>query len=797
MFKHQLKILLRNLRRYKSYSFINIFGLAVSFAVVILIALFIRNELSFDHGNEHLDRMYTVMMGGERGQQHIISAAALELSENIPEIDKYTRLSLRNDYALLNRGTGESADRSIMIKGLRYAWVDPEMFEVFTYEFNIGDPSMVLDEPYSIVLTESVADRLFGQENPVGQVLALNNKYDLTVTGVVKKPKNSHLDLDVFASILTLRSIYGPDGDRGYEYNSEPTYVLLPEEHDLEAVNKKIDAHMAAVFERVERERDEFSLFPVKNLYFSDIHYRGNHGSRMLLWILITIATLISLIAAINFINLSTARASIRAGEIGIKKVIGVLRKNLVRQLLGESLFMALAALVLAVVFAGLAMPLLNRVFHLGLTWKNLFNPLLLVCLVGGAGAIGFLSGLYPAFYLSAFPPLVNIKGEITRGKKGAFFRKALIVFQFSVAVILLVGTFTVTSQIRFTKNRDLGFNSENVFVFAQPRLASFRDQREVVKAELLGHPDILEVSFSQGYPGFPMNNESFKVGEEYIGFTHYSVDSDFIDVYGLRLLEGRFLDLQRSSDHLRAVVINETAVREFGLESPVGTHLPYKTRGNLTAFPVEEIEIVGVVEDFHCRSLHFAINPILISYNPDWITYGGVRYSGQNLTEVVAHARDVWKRFAPGFPFEYSFLDEEIQDMYSRDRIFEKVFFYAAGFSILIVCLGLFGLASFVAERRTKEIGIRKVLGASLSQILLLLSREFTLAILLANVIAWPVAYYWMNTWLENFVYRIDVGITTLILSAAIALAIALLTVCWQSLKAATADPVDALRYE
>jgi putative ABC transport system permease protein len=211
----------------------------------------------------------------------------------------------------------------------------------------------------------------------------------------------------------------------------------------------------------------------------------------------------------------------------------------------------------------------------------------------------------------------------------------------------------------------------------------------------------------------------------------------------------------------------------------------------------VEEIEIVGVVEDFHCRSLHFAINPILISYNPDWITYGGVRYSGQNLTEVVAHARDVWKRFAPGFPFEYSFLDEEIQDMYSRDRIFEKVFFYAAGFSILIVCLGLFGLASFVAERRTKEIGIRKVLGASLSQILLLLSREFTLAILLANVIAWPVAYYWMNTWLENFVYRIDVGITTLILSAAIALAIALLTVCWQSLKAATADPVDALRYE
>ncbi len=797
MFKHQLKIMLRNLRRHKSYSFINIFGLAVSFAVVIFITLFIKNELSFDHGNEHLDRMYTVMMGGEQGQQYIISAAALELSENIPEIDKYTRISLRSDYALLYRGKQEGLNRSIMIKGMRYAWVDSGMFEVFTYRFKAGDPGTVLDEPFSIVLTESVAERLFGSENAIGKVVTLNNRYDLTVTGVVKKPRNSHLDLDVFASNLTLRAISGPDADRDYEYNSEPTYVLLPEEHDLEAVNQKIDSHMAAVFERVGRETDEFSLFPVKNIYLSDIHYQGHHGSRTLIWILITIATLISIIAGINFINLSTARASIRAGEIGIKKVIGVLRRNLVRQLLGESLFMALAALGFAVGFAVISLPLLNRVFHLGLTWQSLFDPLTFLCLGGGACGIGLLSGLYPAFYLSAFPPLVNIKGEITRGKKGAFFRKALIVFQFSVSVILLVGTLTVTNQIRFTKNKDLGFSSENVITFPQPRLESFRQQREVIKAELLRHPDILEVSFSQGYPGYPRNNESFKVGEEYIGFTHYSVDSDFADVYGLQLLEGRFLDLQRPGDHLRAVVINETAVREFGLESPVGTHLPYKSRGNLTAFPVEEIEIIGVVKDFHCRSLHQAINPIMISFNQGWMTSGGIQHSGRNLSEVIAYAREVWKRFAPGFPFEYSFLDEEIRGMYNRDVVFEQIFFYAAGYSILIVCLGLLGLASFVAEKRTKEIGIRKVLGASLSQILLLLSREFTAAIVLGNLIAWPLAYYWMNKWLSNFAYRIDMGIGTFVLSAAIALAIALLTVCWQSLKAATANPVDSLRYE
>jgi putative ABC transport system permease protein len=458
---------------------------------------------------------------------------------------------------------------------------------------------------------------------------------------------------------------------------------------------------------------------------------------------------------------------------------------------------MTAAAMGFAIVFTVLFLPLINQIFNLGLSLRNLFDPLMLICLGGGALGIGLLSGLYPAFYLSAFPPLVNIKGEISRGKKGAFFRKTLIVFQFSVSIILLSGTLIVANQIRFTKNKDLGFSTKNVITFPEPGLIGFREQREIIKAELLKHPDILEVSFSQGYPGRPANNESFKIGEEYVHFTHYSVDSDFIDVYGLQLLEGRFLDLNRASDHLRAVVINETAVREFGLESPVGTHLPYVTRGNLTAFPVEEIEIIGVVRDFHCRSLHQAINPIMISYNKDWMSYGGIKHTGKNLSSIVSYAREIWKRFAPGFPFEYSFLDEEIRDMYSKDVVFEKIFFYTAGFSILIVCLGLLGLASFVAEKRTKEVGIRKVLGASLPQILLLLSREFSASVVLANIIAWPVAYYWMNKWLNNFAYRIDIGIGVFVLSAATALLIALLTVSWQSLRATTANPVDSLRYE
>ena len=797
MFKHHLKITIRSLRRHKGYSFINIFGLAVSFTVVIYIALFIRNELSFDRGNEHLDRMYTVMMGGEKGQQYIISAAALELSENIPEIVKYTRLDLQSDCALQYHESENEQDKNIMIKGMTYAWVDPGMFEVFTYDFKAGNPETVLDQPYSIVLTEKVAKSLFGGKDPIGKVVILNSRYEMTVTGVVKKPAHSHLDLNAFASILTLRSIRGPDADRNYEYNSYPTYVLLPEEHDLEAVNRKIDTHMASVFERAGRPKDEFSLFPVSHIYLSDIHFQGNHGSKTLLWILFTIAVFIVTIAGINFVNLSTARASNRAREIGVKKVLGVMRKNLMRQFLSESVFIALVSLGVALFFAVLFFPAFNQAFAASIRIGSLFEPGMLFCLAALAFFIGILAGLYPAFYLSAFQPVTVIRGDATQGKTGSFFRKALIVFQFAVSVMLIIGTLTITSQIRFAQNKDLGFSAKNVITFPQPRLNSFHRNLESIKTELLRHPDILEVSFSQGYPGRPRNNETLKVGEEYIGFTHYSADSDFADVYGLKLLEGRFLDLSRQSDHLRAVVINETAVREFALESPVGTHLPYVTRGNFTAFPVEEIEIIGVVKDFHCRSLHQEINPILISYNEDWMSYGGILYSGDNLSDVVSHAKEVWKRFAPGFPFEFSFLDQEIHGMYAKDAVFEKAFFYASGFSILIACLGLLGLASYVAAKRTKEIGIRKVLGASYSHILILLSSEFTAAIVLANLIAWPVAYYFMKKWLAHFAYRIDLGIGIFILSALLAFGVAFVTVGWHSIKAAAADPVDSLRYE
>ena len=793
MLLNDLKMMIRHWRHHIGYSVINLFSLSLSYTVLIFIALFIMHELDHDRLNIHLDRMYTVLMDR---QQSIISAGGLEIAENIPEILQFTRFFRRNDYALQYRPEGKQTEQSIMIKDLAFVWTDPDMFEIFTYDFIYGNPETALDQPYNIVLTDHIAQRLFGNEDPTGKVIRLNNQYELTVTAVVKKPNNSHLSFKVFASTLTLRNIGGLDADRNYEWNSYPTYVLLPEEVDLEAVNQKIDAHMKKVFERVGREPRTFSLFPAKDLYFSDIRYTGNHGNRMMIGILITVSLFIVIIAAINYINLSSARASTRAREIGIKKIVGVLRKNLIRQFLCESTFISLLALLFAFVLAFLFLPMLNQTLSTHVTGMYLLDLRFLGFLLITICLIGMISGIYPALYLTSFVPLRVIKGEITGGQKAASFRRLMIVFQFTISIILIIGIFTVYNQIRFVMDKDLGFDGKNVMTFAGPRFRQFQDNIESVKMELLKHPDILRISISHGYPGRPENNESLKIKDKYVGFTHYSADSEFFHVYKLELLRGRFIDTERSMDRLRAIVLNETAVREFGLENPVGKRLPHEIRG-LTALPVEELEVVGVIKDFHCRPLHRRINPVVISYNDEWFSQGSILLSGENLSETLRYIQGIWSRYAPGFPFEYVFVDEDFKAMYKKDVVFEKIFFYAAGFSILITCIGLLGLVSYVAEKRSKEIGIRKVLGAPLSSILFLLSHEFSSAVFLANLLAWPIAYFAMNKWLQNFVYRFSLNVWIFIFSGLSALFIALLTVSYQTIKAATANPVDSLRYE
>jgi len=793
MLKNNMKITFRHLSRHKVYSMINILSLSISFSVLIFIALFVKNELDHDKHNVNLKRIYTILMDR---QQSLISAAGPELAENIPEILKYTRFIRRNNYALQYHPGNGKPDQSIMIKDLSFVWTDPDMFEIFTYEFAYGDPETALNEPYTIVLTEDVAQRLFGSENPIGKIITLNNKHDVTVTAVVKKPEQSHLKYSVFGSVLTLRVILGPEADRNYEDNTTYTYVLLPENCDLEAVNRKINNHMKKVFERVDRESRSFSLLPAKDLYFSNIRFTGNHGNMTMMWILITVALFIIIIAAINFINLSTARASTRAREVGIKRVVGVMRKDLIRQFLGESIFMALLAFALSLVLVLAFLPILNSSLSINLSRMSLFQPLFMGLILSIVCFIGLLSGIYPAFYLSSFLPLKVIKGEITRGRQGILFRKSMIIFQFTVSIILITSTLTIFKQIHFMNHKDLGFSGHNVMTFAIPRSEAFSQHVKFVKTELLKHPDILRVSISHGYPGRPSNNESLKIHDEFIGFTHYSADSEFINIYKLNLLQGRFLDTDRQADHLRSVVLNETAVREFGLTNPVGQQLPHEVRG-LTAFPVDELIVLGVVKDFHCRPLHREINPVIISYNEEWLSRFNILLSGKNLSDVVAHIETIWKQFAPGIPFEYIFVDEDFKSMYEKDVTFQTIFFYASGFSIFITCLGLLGLVSFITEKRTKEIGIRKVLGASLSRIFFLISHEFSTAILMANILAWPIAYFAMNKWLQSFAYRIDIGLWIFAVSSLLALFMALLTVSYQSIKAATANPVDSLRYE
>ena len=506
------------------------------------------------------------------------------------------------------------------------------------------------------------------------------------------------------------------------------------------------------------------------------------------------VAFFILLIACVNFVNLSTARASIRAKEVGLRKVVGSSRGHLITQFLGESIFFTLLAFLISVVMVVLFLPSFNTLIEEQLTLFGFFDLWMVILLVSGVVLVGIAAGLYPAFYLSAFHPSAILKGEKTKGKKSVLFRRILIVFQFAISVVLIIGTITVFKQLQFMKNKDLGFQKEQVVLFDLKGNA--RKNQDEFRQKLLQSPYIQQVSFSQGFPGRIYNYESFAREGERHGFAVFTVDPDYFDVYGLELEQGRLFSWDKKTDMYDKCIMNEAAVQEFGLDSPVGTIFNHN-RWQASSFPRKQVEVIGVVKDFHFVSLHEEIEPLVFSWNPGWLWMGNVRLSSLNIQDPLSHIQNIWGEMVPEFPFEFSFLDERFDRQYKRDERFGQIFKYFAGLGIFIAALGLFGLASFMAEQRTKEIGVRKVLGASVGKIIVLLSKEFAKWVVVANVIAWPVAYYIMNKWLENFAYRTQIDGLIFIVSGCLALFVALATVFYQSVRAATSNPVNSLRYE
>lgn len=784
MLKNYLKIVVRLIRRKKLFSFLNLLGLTIGLASSFLILLYVDFELNFDRFHENADNIYRVYMH-QPGNQVMGSSTDLWVTtppilkptweSDLPEIQKIATVKYRTVVF--------KKDGQLMDEGILYA--HPEFLEIFTLPLVYGDPENALRDPFSLLISRRQSLKYFGKENPVGKILSDNTDRQYRITGVLRDlPKNSHMQFDFLASFNTLYTITKRDWNSdNWLNNGFDTWLTLPAGIDRVQFDSKLRQYDLQGFNG---KTWTFHVQPLKDIHFNQA--TGGRGDIRTIYIFSAIGLFILFIAGFNFVNLSTARSAIRAKEVGVRKVVGAHRRQLVRQLLGESFLYTLIAMGLSLLAVVVILPAFNSLIGRQLSAAALLNGKMLLGITGITILMGFLSGSYPALFISSFRPVGILKGRLkTDSKGGLFLRNSLIVLQFSLSIIMIISTITLYNQLHYIRNKKLGYERDHILTFR------YRGpDRETLKQELLEDPGIMNVSISSGLPshvgwsniphweGKDPDNNPF--------FYRLNVDFDFFDMYGLEMAQGRKFS-RELGDEGQAYVLNEAAVKTLGFENPIGQTFGFwKITG----------KVVGVVKDFHFESLHKPITPLGIGIlDSDSFSYVSVKISSRNIAGSIDFMRKVWERLLPRYPFEYSFLDERIDAMYRNEQKVAESFNYFALIAIFIACLGLFGLASFVAEQKTKEIGIRKILGATASKVIMLLSREFILLVALANLIAWPLAWYGMNKWLESFAFRIDLNILFFIGAAGIAFLIAAASVGWQFARATRANPVDALRYE
>ncbi len=801
MLKNYLKIAYRNIKRHKGYSFINVSGLAIGMACCILILLFVFDELSYDKFHENHDRIFRVTRKwlNEDGVVslhlgHVAPPVAPLLANDFPDIIHAVRM-LRIGRALIGNG-------STFFEESRFFFAEEDIFKVFTFDMTIGDPQTALQDPLTMVITEEAAEKYFGTEDPIGKSLTIqvdNQKADLRVTGIIKPmPHNSHFHADFLGSFKTYEAVVGDREMQSWESNNYATYLLMPENYDTSQLKSRLDPFIDRHMEQGVSARTKLQLQRL-----TDIHLHSHLDSEIeansditYVYIFSIIAFFILLIACINFMNLATARSAGRAREVGLRKVVGAQRAQLVRQFLSESIITACISLVIALSIVLLVLPTFNQFVGRDLSLNmrdssSLFAYLILIAII-----VGFASGAYPALFLSAFKPVRVLKGILDQGKKGLSFRTVLVLFQFATCIILIICVGVVSGQLNFMRTRNLGFEEEHVVVL--PSSPAMTSRLEAFKSRLLANSNILAVSAAKRVPsGRLLDSAGAAVlsGETSQPITfriaQLRVDYDYIPTFKMEMAAGRNFSREMGTDATQAFILNETAVRRIGWQSPeeaVGKAFGYGQRKG---------QVIGVVKDFHFESLHQEISPILMMLSSTSLSQISIRISPRNIPRTMAFLKDTWSEMRPSYPFSYYFIDENFDQLYKSEENLYRIFSYFAFLSVVIGCLGLFGLASYSAERHTKEIGIRKVLGASAAGLAFLLSKEFTKWVLLANVIAWPAAYLVMSMWLQNFAYRSGIGLGTFLLAGGLAWAIAFLTVSYQAIKASLADPIKALKYE
>lgn len=826
MLKNYLTIAIRNLRKQSFYSFINITGLALGVAACLIIVLFILDEIHYDKYNTKADRIYRLDNEIKFGENHYHIATssaptAHTLLLEYPEIEATVRFRSYGSY-LVKAETGTEN-----IKENRVIWTDSTFFKIFSVNVLAGNPNTALAEPASVAISKKTADKYFPEGSALGKSIVLDNKYHATVTAVFEDiPAASHFHFDILIAMVGDWPVAQEAQSPVYLSNNFNTYLLLKEGTDAKALASKLpdflDKYVGPQIAqalggdftmekfKASGNRYEITLTPLLNIHLlSDLKGEFEPNGNITYFYLLGIVALFILgIACINFMNLSTARSGYRAKEVGVRKVMGSLRSYLVRQFLAESILVTMFAFAMAIVLTYLLLPPFNE-FSLKQLQLPFTSPIFYTGILVAALIVGLLAGIYPSFFLSSFKPVDVLKGKVSLGMKSGFIRSALVVFQFVISIFLIVGAITVNRQLHYIQTKKLGFEKDQVIVI-QDAYALRPTNVEAFKQEVLNNSAILSGTISGFLPvengnSWRNDNSFWQDGrqpttENLVSLQNWSVDYDYIKTFGMQIKSGRGFSNEFPSDSL-AVLLNEAAVHQFELgDHPLGKKIitfdGVLAGGSPDPTKTKSYTVIGVLENFHFSTMREGITSLglFLDRSDGSVSF---RFNATDSQEVITSIEKIWKSLAPGQPFQYSFLDDDFGKMYEAEQRLEKIFTLFALLAILIACLGLFALTAFTAEQRTKEIGIRKVLGASVSGIVLMLSKDFGKLILIAFVITLPFAWWGVNKWLETYQYKVNIGWQVYVMAGAASLIIAWLTMSYQSIKAATSNPVDSLKNE
>lgn len=804
MFKNYFKIALRSVWKDKFFSFLNISGLAIGIACCLLIVTYVRYELSYDKHFEGSENIYRIIIDGSFNGREFTGSQSPSptggiYKDQIPAVEERLRLRNSGDWIVKYEDKVFNENRVV--------YSDETFFDVFKIRLLKGNPKEVLNRRNHLVMSETIAQKYFGDEDPIGKIVRLDNESDWTVSGVYEDiPDNTHFRFNMILSFITREDEYNSQQWLNQNYD---TYLVLNENADpdqvesqmneiaIEKMGAEFKQFLDMTFEQFEAAGNSFNYFlqPLADIHLRSEGYGGFEPEADITYVYIfsAIAAFILIIACINFMNLSTARSANRAKEVGIRKVLGSIRGQLIMQFISESVMITFISGIIGLAVAIVVLPFFNDFADRQMTLG------FLECLpyvIGGSLAVGFLAGIYPAFFLSAFAPVKVLKGNLSMGMKSGGLRKALVTFQFFISILLIIGTFSILNQLNYIQNKKLGFEKDKVLLVHNTYLLG--DNFEAYKNSILNNASVDNVSASWFLPTYSNRSSTVFFPDAIVDqdrgqvSQNWRVDENYADVFGLNLKDGRFFNEDIPTDTM-AMVINEKAAQVYGIENLENAVIgDFNDDGSA----LDRYKVIGIIEDFHFESLRTEIGPMVIRLGTQR-GYLGLKLNSSNYQQVIDEARIAWDEMASDQPFEYSFLDDRFGNMYEAENQLGDIFSIFAALAIIIACLGLFGLAAFTAQQKTKEVGIRKVLGASLSQLIYLMSREVSILIMISFVVATAVGWFGVDLWLQSFAYRPPISISAFILAGVSALLIALATMSYQSIKVATGNPVKALRNE